>query len=311
MSIRILLTGINGQLGWELQRSLQGLGEIFALDRARLNLEDPDQIRPIVRKIAPHFIINSAAYTTVDRAEQELELAMRINAEAPAILAEECKRLGAVLIHYSTDYVFDGQKPTAYVETDLPNPVNHYGKSKWQGEENIRAIDSAHLILRTSWVYGTRGHNFLMTILRLARERPLLNIVADQYGAPTWCRTIADLTAHIIAKNLPGNPKRPDGTCLLDLDQWKAQSGIYHLSARGRTSWHEFAQTIINQALPASKPQNHAMHPAVQAISTAEYPTPAKRPQNSLLDTQKLCTQFGLMLPEWQDSLQLCLKNLN
>ena len=223
---RILLTGKNGQVGWELQRTLAPLGEVVVLDRRQLDLSDPDQIRERVREISPDLIVNAAAYTAVDRAEAEPEPAMAVNGTAPGLLAEEAKRIGAAIIHYSTDYVFDGAKTTPYTEEDAPNPLNVYGRTKLAGEQAVQAAGVPHLILRTSWVYGMRGKNFLLTILRLAREREELKIVDDQIGAPTWSRTIAEATAQILTSGA-----------------WPVSgaSGIYHLTASGSTSWYGFA----------------------------------------------------------------------
>ncbi len=198
--MKILVTGKTGQVGYELERSLQGLGQVIALDRAQMDLSNLAQVREVIRSIKPQLIVNPAAYTAVDQAEKEPELAMRINAEAPGVMAEEARTIGAAMIHYSTDYVFDGSKNSPYVETDPTCPINVYGRSKLAGEQAIQAADIPHLILRTSWVYGMRGKNFLLTMLRLAQERDALRIIGDQHGAPTWCRTIADTTAHIVAQ---------------------------------------------------------------------------------------------------------------
>lgn len=287
---RILLTGKTGQVGYELERSLQGLGDIVALDRAQLDLSNLAQVRAVIRDVQPTLIVNPAAYTAVDQAESEPELAMRINGEAPGVMAEEARRLGAVMIHYSTDYVFDGAKAGPYTETDRPSPINVYGASKLAGERAIQAAGIPHLILRTSWVYGNRGKNFLQTVLRLARERDELRIVSDQHGAPTWCRTIADITAHIVAQ---GHAVQQTG------DWWRERTGIYHLSARGQTTWHGFAQEILDRAGAAKRP-------AVTAIRTEDYPVPARRPANSLLCTERLRNAF-CDLPQWQEALRLCM----
>jgi dTDP-4-dehydrorhamnose reductase len=284
--MKILLTGASGQVGYELERSLQALGDVVAVDRARMDLSDLDQVRDVVRAVAPQLIVNPAAYTAVDKAESEPALAQRINAEAPAVMAAEARRLGAAMVHYSTDYVFDGSKPGAYVETDATNPINVYGSSKLAGEQAIAAAGIPHLILRTSWVYGMRGKNFLLTMLRLARERDELRVVADQHGAPTWSRTIADTTACLLAQARQGGPA-----------WWDQHGGIYHLSAEGRTSWHGFTEAIIAEAGLACR---------VLPISSAEYPVPARRPLNSVMASEKLTGRL-CALPDWDKALRLCL----
>lgn len=295
--MKILLTGRSGQVGYELERSLQGLGEIVAVDRARMDLANLEQVREVIRSVRPKLIVNPAAYTAVDLAESEPELAMRVNAEAPAVMAEEAKKLGAALIHYSTDYVFDGAKTAAYVEDDAPNPQNVYGRSKLAGEQAIAASGVPHIVLRTSWVYGMRGRNFLRTVQRLAQERDELRIVADQFGAPTWCRTIAETTAHILMK-LQSVPGSTENAALAE-QVWRDYSGLYHLTAQGRTSWHGFTQAIVDHASTVRKP-------VVVPIATQDYPLPAKRPQNSVLSSEKLMRTF-CGIPDWQKTLQLCL----
>ncbi|MGB6055988.1 MAG: dTDP-4-dehydrorhamnose reductase [Burkholderiaceae bacterium] len=288
--MRILLTGKNGQVGYELERSLQGRGEIIALGRTQMDLSDLAQVRAVIRDLKPTLIINPAAYTAVDQAENEPELAMRINGEAPGVLAEEAKKLGAVMIHYSTDYVFDGSKSTPYTEDDTPCPINVYGATKLAGERAIQAAGIPHLILRTSWVYGMRGKNFLQTILRLAQERDELRIVADQHGAPTWCRTIADTTAHIVAQGHGAQQ---------NLEWWQQRTGTYHLSARGQTTWHGFTQEILDRAGAGKRP-------TLVPIRTEDYPLPAKRPMHSVLNTERLRQTF-CDLPQWQEALSLCM----
>ena len=283
--MRILLTGRTGQVGWELERRLSSLGQLFAFDRVSLDLANPDQIVARVREVKPDLIVNAAAYTAVDRAESEPRLAAQVNATAPRILAEEAKRLGVALIHYSTDYVFDGAKSTPYVESDSPNPLNAYGKSKLEGELSIQASGCRYLILRTSWVYGMRGTNFLLTILRLARERPELRVVDDQIGAPTWCRDVAYATAQLVAEAAAGRA-----------------GGLYHLTATGATSWCGFAREILRV---------RGVETPVRAVSTAEYPTPARRPANSLLSCAAIAARWKLQLPEWQDSLAGCLRDVD
>lgn len=288
----ILLTGINGQVGFELARGLQGLGNVVALDRSKLDLGDLDQVRRAVRETKPSLIVNPAAYTAVDKAESDIEAAMRANGDAPGVLAEEAKRLGAALIHYSTDYVFDGTKEGAYVEEDAVNPQNVYGKSKLAGEQAIAAAGCDHMIFRTSWVYGARGKNFLLTMLRLGAERDELSVVADQIGAPTWSNTIAALTSHIVAQGLRADP-----------DWWTQKTGIYHLTAAGSTSWHGFAEAIFEKSSLAKKP-------SVRPIPASAYPTPAKRPGNSRMSQRKLFDAFGIEAPDWSDALDLCMRGL-
>ncbi|KVT13817.1 dTDP-4-dehydrorhamnose reductase [Burkholderia sp. MSMB1078WGS] len=290
---KILVTGVSGQVGFELLRALQGLGTVVACDRSMVDLVDLDRLRAVVREQAPAIIVNPAAYTAVDKAEDEVELSMRLNAEVPAVLAEEAARLGAVLVHYSTDYVFDGTKDDQYVEDDPVNPQNAYGRSKLAGEQAIAASECAHLILRTSWVYGTRGKNFLLTMLRLGAERDELNVVFDQIGAPTWSKTIATLTAHILAQAA--------GVGEADRDAWwRERSGIYHLCASGSTSWHGFAEAIFDASKLARKPK-------VNPIPASSYPTPAARPANSRMSVDKLSRTFGIRAPDWHDALRLCM----
>ncbi|HEY4637553.1 MAG TPA: dTDP-4-dehydrorhamnose reductase [Burkholderiales bacterium] len=271
--MRILLTGRNGQVGWELQKALAPLGELTALGRAELDLRDAGRIREAVRASNADVIVNAAAYTAVDKAESEREAAFAVNAAAPGVLAEEAKRSGALLVHYSTDYVFDGEKPAPYVEEDEPNPINAYGASKLAGERAIAASGCRYLILRTSWVYGPRGANFYLTMLRLARERPELRVVDDQVGAPTSSLAIARATAQLL---------RPGA------------HGLYHLSAAGRTSWCGFARAILARAGIATP---------VVAIRTEDYPAPAKRPRNSRLDCSRLRADFGVALAPWEEQL--------
>ncbi len=292
--MKILLTGRTGQVGYELERSLQGFGDVVALDREHLDLADLDQVRDVIRAVHPELIVNPAAYTAVDNAEREPELAMRINGEAPGVMAEEARRLGAAMIHYSTDYVFDGNKPGPYSEDDPTSPVNVYGRTKLAGEQAIQASGVPHLVFRTSWVYGLRGRNFLLTVQRLAQERDELRIVSDQFGAPTWCRTIADTTVHVMARLQAGN-KGPG----IDLDAWREASGLYHLAAQGRTSWHGFAAAIVAQLSSGRKPR-------VTPIATTDYPLPAKRPANSVLSCARLTGAF-CCLPDWDKALRLCL----
>ncbi len=282
----ILLLGATGQVGYELRRSLQGLGEIVAPARARLDLADLAGMADAVRALKPALIVNAAAYTAVERAESEPELAFRINAEAPAILAREARALGAAMVHYSTDYVFDGSKNSPYREDDAAAPLNVYGRSKLAGERAISESGISHLILRTSWVYGMRGNNFLLAMLKRAREQGKLRVVSDQFGAPTWSRTIAEITAHLLADASVG--------CN---EWWERHSGIYHLACAGQTSWHGFAEAIMAAA---------NIDCEVEAIAAADYPSQVRRPRNSVLDCRKLASLFG-ELPNWEDALKLCM----
>lgn len=289
----ILLTGASGQVGWELQRTLATLGRVVAPSHAELDLARPGTLTAALRDIKPDLIVNPAAYTAVDKAESEQELAYAVNAEAPLALAKAAARLGITLVHYSTDYVFDGSQMAAYSENDAPHPLGVYGASKHAGEELVQASGADHLILRTSWVYGLRGKNFLLTMQRLARERDKLSVVADQFGAPTWARSIAEATAQVLALWLAPGATPEDRQRL---------SGIYHMTCGGRTSWHGFAEAILqNMEARGEK------IPALKAITTAEYPTPAKRPANSVLSNEKLQKTFGIALPAWDAALSLCL----
>ncbi|KAI3598619.1 dTDP-4-dehydrorhamnose reductase [Cupriavidus necator H850] len=291
----ILVTGSSGQVGFELLRSLQGLGRIVAPDRRALDLADLGQIRRVVRDVKPTLIVNPAAYTAVDQAETDEAAAMRMNADAPGVLAEEAREVGAALIHYSTNYVFDGAKDGAYVESDSPNPQNIYGASKLAGERAIEQVGGKYLVFRTSWVYGTHGRNFLRTMLRFAQERPELTIVADQNGAPTWSATIAALTAQIATQGLIGHAD--------DAGWWSERSGLYNLTAAGSTSWAGFAEAIFELA-------GLAQRPVVRRIASEQYPTPAKRPKNSRLSNAKLADVFGVRAPNWHDALRVCIATL-
>jgi dTDP-4-dehydrorhamnose reductase len=292
--MKILLLGKNGQVGWELQRALAPLGELIALDRRSpmpADLSQPETLRETVRQVAPQLIVNAAAYTAVDKAESEPELAHTINAASPRVLAEEAARQGAWLVHYSTDYVFDGSGQQPWTEDSPTGPLNHYGRSKLAGEEAIRAIGCRHLILRTSWVYAARGANFAKTILRLARERDALSVVSDQFGAPTGADLLADVTAHA-ARAAEHRP---------------ALSGTDHVVAEGQTSWHGYAIHLIERARTLGAPIKIAPG-AVAAVPTQAFPTPARRPVNSRLATQKLCANFGLTMPQWQHGVDRMLE---
>jgi len=289
--MRMLLTGVGGQVGWELRRTLAPLGELIAVDRRALDLADAAALARAVREARPHLVVNAAAHTAVDRAESEPELANAVNATAPGVLAEECRHLGAALVHYSTDYVFGGDKAGPYTEDDAPAPINVYGASKLRGERAIQAAGARHLILRTSWVYGLRGANFLLTMRRLARERPELRVVDDQTGAPTWCRMIAEATAQLVARGLGTR----GGAGL-----FAEASGVYHLAAGGATTWYGFAREIFAGSEGG---------PPIVPITTAQHPTPARRPANSRLDCAKLERAFGVRLPAWNESLRRCLED--
>jgi len=288
--MRVLLTGVNGQVGWELQRTLAPLGEVIAADRSLIDLADGAAIRRAVEAIAPDLIVNPAAYTAGDKAESEPELAHAINATAPGELAQAAAARGIPLVHFSTDYVFDGNKAGAYHEDDAPNPLGVYGATKLAGEQAVQQAGIPHLILRTSWVYGLRGRNFLLTMQRLARERDTLAVVDDQFGAPTWSRLIAEATALATARWL----ERPDRL---------ATSGIYHLTCGGRTSWHGFTAAILAHLAQTDTPLAQ-----LTAIPTSGYPTPAARPTNSQLDCSKLAATFGVRLPDWETALALCVE---
>jgi dTDP-4-dehydrorhamnose reductase len=260
--------------------------------RSELDLESADSMVRVVREIRAELIVNAAAYTAVDRAETDVDTANRVNAEAVGILAEEAKRGGAVLVHYSTDYVFSGSKAGPYTETDEPDPINVYGRTKLIGEERIREVGPLHLIFRTSWVYGTRGRNFLVTVRRLAGERPELRIVNDQTGSPTWSRLIAEATAQVIAKGVVAQE--------LDREWFADRTDLYHMTAAGAASWHEFARAILEQFGSPVK---------LTAIPSAAYPVPAARPANSLLDNGRLASTFGVRLPDWRVGLSLCMED--
>ncbi len=292
--LKILLTGRQGQVGWELEQRLKGLGEIVAFDKTTLDLSQPKLIRDTVSRVQPNLIINAAAYTLVDKAESEQGLAETVNSIAPGILAQAAKDHNAAMIHYSTDYVFDGKKSTPYNEEDTCNPLNVYGKTKWQGEQNILATGIPCLILRTSGVYGTRGKNFLKTILRLANEKDEIRIVNDQIGAPTWCGNLAQKTTEILAWLLNSSPSSE--TIIPE-----ELSGIYHLTCGGQTSWHGFAEAILQKSALEKNPK-------LIPIPTEEYPTPAKRPLNSALSNQKLERAMGIQQTHWETALNSCLE---
>lgn len=296
--MKILLLGKDGQVGWQLQRSLAPHGDVVACGRSECDLADLDRVRAVVRAVEPGIIVNAAAYTAVDKAESEVELATRVNAEAPGLLAVEAARRDALLIHYSTDYVYDGAKPTPYVETDPTGPLGVYGRSKLAGEEAIRAAGCRSLVFRTSWVFGARGGNFVKTILRLARERESLNVVADQVGSPTPAALIATVTGVVLAMVRHGQPEK------------MAKNEIYHLAAARPVSWHAFARTIVGLAAQMPGFQLRLKPEDIRAITTAEYPTAARRPASSRLDCSRLEADFGLQMPDWQPYLERMLQLL-
>ncbi len=291
--MKILLFGKNGQVGWELQRALAPVGELTALGSDRAAFADPESLAETVRALRPDVIVNAAAHTAVDRAESEPDLALRINAEAPAVLAREAAAIGAWLVHYSTDYVFDGGGDTPRSEDAPTAPLNVYGTSKLEGENAIRASGVRHLIFRTSWVYGRRGGNFARTMLRLAQERERLAVIADQIGAPTGADLIADVTAHAIRA----------------VTRDAAPGGTYHLVAGGETSWHGYACRVIEAARAAGAPVKVALD-AIAAVPSSEFATAAQRPKNSRLDTRKLREAFGLTLPPWQTGVDRLLVDI-
>jgi len=292
----ILLTGINGQVGWELQRVLPAVGRVIAVARDQFDLSNPDAIRAAIQHYQPDIIINPAAYTAVDKAESEPELAMAVNGVAPGIMAEEAGKLGALLIHFSTDYVFNGSKADPYSESDGTDPQSVYGKTKLAGEESIRSVACKHFILRTSWVYGVHGGNFVKTVLRLAKDRDTLRIVADQFGAPTGASLLANVTASILRQCSAAEFE-------------DSRYGLYHLTADGRTSWHHYAEEIVRLARPYDG-QLRDKKLTIEGIPTSGYPLPAPRPANSVLSTDKIKDAFGLDLPPWQDDLADCIRLL-
>jgi dTDP-4-dehydrorhamnose reductase len=300
---RIFVTGECGQVGEALRRTLAPLGEIVAPTLDELDLTDTEAIREFMRAVRPRWVVNAAAHTAVDKAESEPELAFAINAIAPEILAEEARRIGAAVVHYSTDYIFDGSKKTPYVELDPTNPLNVYGKSKLAGEMALSSSGVPHIVFRTSWVYGATGNNFVRSILRLAREREHLRIVGDQHGAPTWSFELARLTAEVIGQLEQASS---DAKCSLE-ETVRPVSGIYHATGAGETTWCGFAEQTIAEW---QKLEPGCKLATVEAISTAEYPTPAKRPLNSLLDCSKLDDVFHWRMPDWRSSLSLVLAEL-
>ncbi|MCS6906684.1 MAG: dTDP-4-dehydrorhamnose reductase [Anaerolineales bacterium] len=292
MGLRILLLGKNGQLGWELHRCLQPLGLVRAFDYPEIDLRDPASIRPLIREIKPEVLVNATAYTAVDRAESEDDLALQLNAEAPRVMAEECTLLNCLLIHYSTDYVFDGTKGSPYTEEDLPNPLNQYGRSKWIGEQGIQEVGGTYLIFRTAWVYSLRGESFVRKVLQWSRQQETLRVVEDQISNPTWARMLAEITALLLAR--------------YSLAELAERKGLYHLAGDGYCSRYEWARAI----LPLDpEPEGRLTRWLLPAKST-EFPTPARRPLFSALNCDRFVATFGLRLPPWQEALKLALDAL-
>lgn len=303
--LRLLITGAIGQVGWHLQRSLGTMGEILAIDIEQVDLTDLDAVSRTVREFRPDVVANAAAYTNVDKAESEPELARTINVGAPGRIAEECARSGALMIHYSTDYVYNGGKPAPWEETDATGPLNVYGETKLAGDQAIMASGCAYIILRTTWIYDIRGKNFLRTILRLAREKDELRIVGDQYGAPTWARALAEATTIITARCL--EQKKQSG-------QWP--SGLFHCTAGGRTSWAEFAEAIMSEyddccswAVDTGEFSAPLKAKRVVHVTSDQFQTPARRPRNSVLSNAKILQTFGIKMPDWREQLRLAMQD--
>ena len=294
--MKILLTGSNGQVGFELQRSLAPVGELIAVDRAGCDLADEAALRHLIRSLRPDVIVNAAAYTAVDRAEADAATAIAVNARAPGVMGDEAARLGACVVHFSTDYVFDGTKPSPYTESDATNPQSVYGRSKRDGELALQRSCGSHLILRASWVVGAHGNNFAKTILRLAMERDTLGVVADQFGVPTPASVLADVTGELLSRSAG------EGRAAFPF-------GLYHLVPAGETSWHQYACFVLEQAQAAG----HALKVTadrIRPLATAEYPTAARRPLNSRLDTSRIRAAFGLQLPDWQAAIRTVLQGI-
>ena len=294
--MKILLFGKNGQVGWELNRSLQPLGEVIALSREDADFSTPESLRDIVREMKPDVIVNAVAYTAVDKAEEEEKLVVTINGIAPGVLAEEALKIKALLVHYSTDYVFDGSKDEPYNETDKPNPINAYGRTKLTGEQAIQSSGCDYLIFRTSWVYASRGHNFLLTMLKLVQEREELSIVNDQIGSPTSARLIADTTVLCVQQAIKEK--------LVGI----FSSDLYHLTTSGHASWHGFTKEIVK--LASNSLNSQLTIKELKSIPTSDYPTPAIRPMNSQLELTKLESVFTIKMPDWKKSLSICMAEI-
>ena len=313
--LRMVLLGAQGQLGHALAQTLTVLGEVLAFGRQQADLAQADALRAVLDQHQPHLIVNAAAYTAVDKAEQEPDLAHAINAQAPGVLAQWAADHGAVLVHYSTDYVFDGQSPQPYTEADTPAPQSVYGQSKWAGERAVLAAAGRHLVFRTSWVVGAHGGNFLKTMLRLGAERDSLRVVADQHGAPTCTDLIARTTlqvlqqmrAPVLAADTKGETSQSPNAPWVPADdpRW----GLYHLAAGGETTWHAYACQVMDRATALGWPMR-ASAQRIEAIATAQYPLPAPRPANSRLNTQRMQTRFGVVLPDWRDGVDAVLASL-
>jgi dTDP-4-dehydrorhamnose reductase len=296
--MKILVVGSSGQVGFELLRTLRSLGDVHGVDYPEVDLAKPDSVRALVREWQPDVLANAAAYTAVDKAESEPEKAMAVNGIAPGVMAEEMRRLDGTLVHYSTDYVYDGNKDGPYDERDMPNPQNVYGRTKLAGDMAVCESRATHLVFRTSWVYGSRGSNFLLTMLRLFEQKPELRIVDDQFGAPTWCRHIAEVTAQVLARCFRDDLAR---------EQLRAeQTGIYHLTAGGSTTWHGFAKAI-HELRYAEK--EHGV-PRLSPIPSSEYPALAKRPSNSLLNNEKIRGRFAIEQQPWEAHLKACYREI-
>ena len=293
--MKILVTGAAGQVGWELARLLPALGDVVAIDVEEMDLARPDDIRRVLRELRPDVVVNPGAYTAVDKAESEPELARLINGLAPGVMAEELRATGGLLIHYSTDYVFDGNKTGAYTELDAPNPMSVYGVTKLEGERAIQDVGGTYVILRTSWIYGARGKNFLLTMLKLFDERDELRIVDDQVGGPTWCRWLAETTSRVLSAYA-----RDAESAMRDF------SGIYHATASGETSWFGFASAIRDARYAGQTKRG----PRLVPIRTEEYPLPAKRPANSVLSNAKLQARFGVRPVSWREQLSACMASM-
>jgi len=290
--MRILLLGRTGQLGWELERTLAPLGEVYALGPEELNLTQLDALAQRIHEMHPQIIVNASAYTAVDRAETQVDLAMQLNAQAPAVMAKAARELNATLIHFSTDYVFDGEKDSAYTEDDSTNPLNVYGQSKLDGEQAIIKAGCAYVILRTSWVYSLRGDSFVSKTLAWARQQETLRIVSDQVGSPTWARMLAEITAAVLAQS----KSAPQ-------DYFATRSDVYHLGGSGSVSRLDFARTILRLDSRANEQKVRNL----EAASTTDFPTPAKRPLRTSLDCSRFESMFGLRLPNWEESLRLAM----
>lgn len=301
--MNILVTGKTGQLGFELGRQLQGAGQLTLLDRHSLDMSDPAAVADAVRRAKPVLVLNAAAYTAVDRAEAEKDLAFRVNADAPAALALACREIGAAMIHFSTDYVFDGRKAGRYLESDEPAPLNVYGASKLAGEQAVFESGAAALVLRTTWVYGDHGGNFLKTMLKLAMDRPQLRVVADQHGAPTWAGRLADAVRRIV--DVASGQSDP---CAW----FERHRGLYHACAGGQTTWCDYARVVIATAaaLPGVGPRLRIRAGDVEPIPSSAYPTPAERPLNSLLDTGRFERAFGYRFPDWREDVEACVRRV-